>query len=143
MTRADARMIAEELHKLMLKDNEIKDVYLTKEEASWLEHSDVHKMVESVDEDEKVRSIVPTLGGNQESWMLTENGLYEVFILSPIVFVNFSIHLRFNCLLTLKLCTKAKILAEKFGVFDYLLYICTQIYVKSQSKRQNDSGLRL
>ena len=34
MARADARMIAEELHRLMLKDNEIKDVYLTKEEAS-------------------------------------------------------------------------------------------------------------
>lgn len=104
-------------------------LFLAKDVASWLEHSDVHKMVESVDEDEKVRNIVPTLGGNQEAWMLTENGLYEVFILSPIVSVNFSIHLRFNCLLTLKLCTKAKILAEKFGVFDYLLYICTQIYV--------------
>jgi anti-repressor protein len=39
-------------------------------------------MVESVDEDEKVRNIVPTLGGNQEAWMLTENGLYEVFMLS-------------------------------------------------------------
>ena len=34
MARADARMIAEELHRLMLKDNEIKDAYLTKEEAS-------------------------------------------------------------------------------------------------------------
>lgn len=45
------------------------------------------------------------------------------------VFVNFSIHLRFNCLLTLKLSSKAKIFAEKFGVFDYLLYICTQIYI--------------
>lgn len=57
-------------------------LFLAKDVASWLEHSDVHKMVESVDEDEKVRNIVPTLGGNQEAWMLTENGLYEVFMLS-------------------------------------------------------------
>jgi anti-repressor protein len=57
-------------------------LFLAKDVASWLEHSDVHKMVESVDDDEKVRNIVPTLGGNQEAWMLTENGLYEVFMLS-------------------------------------------------------------
>ena len=57
-------------------------LFLAKDVAIWLEHSDVHKMVESVDEDEKVRNIVPTLGGNQEAWMLTENGLYEVFMLS-------------------------------------------------------------
>ena len=31
---------------------------------------------------EKVRNIVPTLGGNQEMWFLTENGVYEVLMLS-------------------------------------------------------------
>ena len=57
-------------------------LFLAKDVAGWLEHSDAHKMVESVDDDEKVRNIVPTLGGNQEAWFLTENGLYEVFMLS-------------------------------------------------------------
>ena len=33
-------------------------------------------------EDEKVRNNIPTLGGNQEAWFLTENGVYEVLMLS-------------------------------------------------------------
>ena len=39
-------------------------------------------MIQSVDEDEKVVNIVHTLGGNQKSWFLTEDGLYEVFMQS-------------------------------------------------------------
>lgn len=35
-----------------------------------------------VDDDEKVRKIVPTLGGNQEMWLLTEDGIYEVLMQS-------------------------------------------------------------
>ena len=57
-------------------------LFRAKDVADWIEHSDVHKMVQSVDDDEKVRNIVPTLGGNQETWLLTENGLYEVLMLS-------------------------------------------------------------
>ena len=38
--------------------------------------------VYNVDENEKVRNNVPTLGGNQEMWFLTEDGLYEVLMLS-------------------------------------------------------------
>lgn len=79
----------EVINKSMLLGREI-DVYGSVEEplfkakdvADWLEHSDAHKLVEVVDEDEKVRSIVPTLGGNQEVWMLTEDGLYEVLMQS-------------------------------------------------------------
>ena len=41
-------------------------LFRAKDVAEWIEHSDVHKMVQSVDDDEKVRNIVPTLGGNQE-----------------------------------------------------------------------------
>ena len=48
----------------------------------WIEHSDVSKMMKSVDEDEKVKNIVRTLGGNQEMWFLTEDGLYEVLMQS-------------------------------------------------------------
>lgn len=57
-------------------------LFRAKDVAEWIEHSDVHKMVQSVDDDEKVRNIVHTLGGNQESWFLTENGVYEVLMLS-------------------------------------------------------------
>lgn len=39
-------------------------------------------MILTVDEDEKVRNIVPTLGGNQEMWFLTEDGFYEVLMQS-------------------------------------------------------------
>ena len=57
-------------------------LFRAKDVADWIEHSDVHKMVQSVDEDEKVRNNIPTLGGNQETWFLTENGVYEVLMLS-------------------------------------------------------------
>ena len=59
-------------------------LFLAKDVASWIDYdlSSVNKMIQSVDEDEKVRKIVPTLGGEQESWMLTEDGLYEVLMLS-------------------------------------------------------------
>lgn len=57
-------------------------LFKAKDVAEWIEHSDAHKLVEMVDEDEKVRNIVPTLGGNQEMWFLTEDGLYEVLMLS-------------------------------------------------------------
>lgn len=35
-----------------------------------------------VESDEKVRNIITTLGGNQEMWFLTEDGLYEVLMQS-------------------------------------------------------------
>lgn len=57
-------------------------LFLAKEVAEWIEHSDVSKMVRSVDEDEKVQNIVPTLGGEQKAWFLTEDGLYEVLMQS-------------------------------------------------------------
>lgn len=38
-------------------------LFRAKDVAEWIEHSDVHKMVQSVDEDEKVRNNIPTLGG--------------------------------------------------------------------------------
>lgn len=59
-------------------------LFLAKDVAAWIEYdsSSVNKLVALVDEDEKVRNIVPTLGGNQEMWLLTENGLYEVLMQS-------------------------------------------------------------
>lgn len=59
-------------------------LFLAKDIASWIDYdvSSVNKMISSVDEDEKVRNNVPTLGGTQEMWFLTENGLYEVLMQS-------------------------------------------------------------
>lgn len=57
-------------------------LFLAKDVAEWIEHSDTSTMLRSVDDDEKVTNIVCTLGGNQNAWFLTENGLYEVLMLS-------------------------------------------------------------
>lgn len=59
-------------------------LFLAKDVAEWIEYdtSSVNKMITNVDDDEKVRKNVPTLGGIQESWFLTENGLYEVLMQS-------------------------------------------------------------
>ena len=59
-------------------------LFLAKDVAEWIEYdtSSINKMLANVDDDEKVRKNVPTLGGMQESWCLTENGLYEVLMQS-------------------------------------------------------------
>lgn len=57
-------------------------LFLAKDVAEWIEHSDRNKMLKTVDEDEKVKNIVPTLGGNQEMWFLNEDGLFEVLMQS-------------------------------------------------------------
>lgn len=57
---------------------------LAKDVAGWIgyDKSSLNKMVATVDEDEKGRKIVPTPGGPQEQWVLTENGVYEVLMQS-------------------------------------------------------------
>ena len=59
-------------------------LFVAKDIAAWIDYdqSSVNKMVNTVDDDEKVRNIIPTLGGNQEMWTLTEDGLYEVLMQS-------------------------------------------------------------
>jgi len=59
-------------------------LFLAKDVAKWIEYdaTSVHKMLALVDINEKVRNNVPTLGGNQEMWFLTEDGLYEVLMQS-------------------------------------------------------------
>lgn len=59
-------------------------LFLAKDVAEWIEYdkSSMNKMISYVDENEKVRKIVPTLGGDQESWLLTEDGMYEVLMQS-------------------------------------------------------------
>lgn len=59
-------------------------LFVAKDVAEQIEYdvSSVNKMLNNVDEDEKVRKNIPTLGGVQESWCLTESGLYEVLMQS-------------------------------------------------------------
>jgi len=59
-------------------------LFLAKDVAEMIKYdrSSVHKMLNTVEEEEKVRKIVPTPGGVQESWFLTEDGLYEVLMQS-------------------------------------------------------------
>ena len=57
-------------------------LFLAKDVAEVIEHSNPRMMLKSVDEDEKVVNNVYTLGGTQETWFLTEDGLYEVLMQS-------------------------------------------------------------
>ena len=57
-------------------------LFLGKDVAEWIEHSDVSTMLRKVDEEEKVTNNVCTLGGKQKAWFLTEDGLYEVLMQS-------------------------------------------------------------
>ncbi|WP_232514382.1 Bro-N domain-containing protein [Bacillus paranthracis] len=47
-----------------------------------MENKNASQMLKVVDEEEKGLYNVYTLGGNQESWLLTEDGLYEVLMQS-------------------------------------------------------------
>lgn len=63
-------------------------LFLARDVAEWIGHSNVTKMLSSIDEDEKVIIKIPTnnllegLQSNTEYTFLTENGLYEVLMLS-------------------------------------------------------------
>lgn len=57
-------------------------LFLAKDVAEWIEHSKPSIMIETVDEDEKLRETIFTSGQNREVWFLTENGLYEVLMQS-------------------------------------------------------------
>ena len=57
-------------------------MFLAKDVATWIEHSDVSTMVRKIDDDEKVTNNVCTLGGIQKALFLTEDGLYEVLMQS-------------------------------------------------------------
>lgn len=57
-------------------------MFLAKDVANWIEHSNSRMMLKKIDEEEKVVNIVYTLGGIQEQWFLTEDGLYEVLMQS-------------------------------------------------------------
>ena len=57
-------------------------LFLVKDVAEWIENKNVSQMLNNIDEDEKGIYNVYTLGGNQNLWFLTEDGLYEVLMQS-------------------------------------------------------------
>ena len=59
-------------------------LFLAKHVAEWIEYDvkNTYRLLNSVDEEEKVKGSIHTLGGTQEMWFLTEDGLYEVLMQS-------------------------------------------------------------
>lgn len=57
-------------------------LFLAKDVADWIEHSNPRMLLQTVDDDEKGVRNVYTPGGMQEAWCLTEDGLYEVLMQS-------------------------------------------------------------
>jgi phage antirepressor YoqD-like protein len=55
-------------------------LFLAKDVAEWIEHSDSAKMVQSVDDNEKLLRTLFVSGQNREVWFLTEDGFYEVLM---------------------------------------------------------------
>lgn len=53
-------------------------LFLAKDVAEWIEHNQVARMMEMVDEEEKLKCLISTSGQNREMWFLTEDGLYEI-----------------------------------------------------------------
>ena len=59
-------------------------LFLAKDIAEWIDYdkSSVNKMLNTVDENEKLNGIIFLSGQNREMWFLTEDGLYEVLMQS-------------------------------------------------------------
>ncbi|PDZ01391.1 hypothetical protein COD89_14050 [Bacillus thuringiensis] len=57
-------------------------LFLALDVAKWIEHSNPTMMLKSVDEDEKRLNFVYTSTGNKDAWFLTEDGIYELLMLS-------------------------------------------------------------
>ena len=63
-------------------------LFLAKDVAEWIDYSksngkyQINNMLKKVSEEEKGINKVNTLGGIQETWFVTEDGLYEIFMVS-------------------------------------------------------------
>ena len=56
--------------------------WILKDVCEVLDLTSPHKVAERLDEDEKGRSLIPTLGGEQELTVVSESGLYNVILRS-------------------------------------------------------------
>ena len=57
-------------------------LFLAREVAEWIEHSNVSMMLQSIDDDEKELHQIGTLNNAYSAWFLTEDGVYEVLMQS-------------------------------------------------------------
>lgn len=57
-------------------------IFLAKDVANWIEHTDLSRMVNLVDEDEKLKRTLYVSGQRREMWFVTEDGLYEILMQS-------------------------------------------------------------
>lgn len=57
-------------------------LFLARDVASWIGHTDLSRMVNMIDDDEKLKRTLYVSGQNREMWLLTEDGLYEVLMQS-------------------------------------------------------------
>lgn len=57
-------------------------LFLAKDVANWIEHTHTTRMLERVDDDEKLSGIIVHAGQKREMTFLTEDGLYEVLMQS-------------------------------------------------------------
>ena len=69
-------------NQFVLYGNIEEPLFLAKDVADMIGHTDVSKMVKAVDEDEKLIGTLFVSGQNREVWFLTEDGLYEVLMQS-------------------------------------------------------------
>lgn len=61
-------------------------LFLAKDVAEWIDYDvkNTYRLLNQVEEEEKSLQRLHTLGGTQEMWFLTEEGLYEVLMLNSI-----------------------------------------------------------
>lgn len=57
-------------------------LFLAKDVAEWIEHTNPASMLQSIDSDEKLIETMFISGQGREVWLLTEDGLYEVLMQS-------------------------------------------------------------
>ncbi|WP_256942765.1 BRO-N domain-containing protein [Bacillus cereus] len=57
-------------------------MFLAKDVAEWIEHSNLTMMLKSVDEDEKLVETMFSAGQRRDVTFVTEDGIYELLMLS-------------------------------------------------------------
>lgn len=57
-------------------------LFLARDVADWIEHTDLSRMMDLVDENEKLKRTMYVSGQNRELWFITEDGLYELLMQS-------------------------------------------------------------
>jgi len=57
-------------------------LFLAKDVAEWIDHSNQRMMLQSIDDEEKLTETILTSGQRRNMWFLTEDGLYEILMQS-------------------------------------------------------------